>query len=64
MTVVVSMCICRRTPFARLLPLARIEGWTLDALMEATGCGVQCGLCRPYLRRMLDTGETIFRELL
>jgi bacterioferritin-associated ferredoxin len=33
-------------------------------LVRETGCGGQCGLCRPYLRRMLETGETIFRELL
>jgi bacterioferritin-associated ferredoxin len=58
------MCVCRRVPFAILLPLARAEGWGLDELVAATGCGAGCGLCRPYLRRMLTTGETEFRELL
>ena len=62
--VLVSRCICMRFPFDQLLPLARAEGWDFDALMRATGCGDQCGLCRPYLRRMLRTGETEFRELL
>jgi bacterioferritin-associated ferredoxin len=62
--VLVAMCVCRRTPFARLLPLARAAGWDLDELGRHTGCGAQCGLCRPYLRRMLATGETEFRELL
>ncbi len=62
--VLVTMCVCRRTPFARLLPLARAAGWALDELVRETGCGGQCGLCRPYLRRMLATGETEFRELL
>jgi bacterioferritin-associated ferredoxin len=62
--VLVAMCVCRRTPFARLLPLARAAGWVLDDLVRETGCGGQCGLCRPYLRRMLATGETEFRELL
>jgi bacterioferritin-associated ferredoxin len=62
--VLVSRCICRRFPFDRLLPLARAEGWDLDAIMRETGCGAQCGLCRPYLRRMLRTGQTEFRELL
>jgi bacterioferritin-associated ferredoxin len=32
--------------------------------MSQTGAGAQCGLCRPYLRRMLQTGETAFRALL
>lgn len=62
--VVVTMCVCRRTPFTRLLPEARAAGWDLDQLVRATGCGAGCGLCRPYLRRMLATGETEFRELL
>ena len=62
--VTVDRCLCRQTPFARLLPRARSLGWTLDDLVRETGCGAQCGLCRPYLRRMLATGETVFHELL
>jgi len=58
------MCVCRGMAFGRLLPLARRERWDLDALVAATGCGARCGLCRPYLARMLETGETVFRELL
>ena len=62
--VLVSRCICMRMPFATLLPLARAAGWNLETLMAETGCGDQCGLCRPYLRRMLRTGQTEYRELL
>jgi bacterioferritin-associated ferredoxin len=62
--VLVSRCICRSTPFAELLPVARANGWSLEELMAQTGCGAQCGLCRPYLRRMLRTGQTEFTELL
>ena len=62
--VLVSRCICMRMPFADLLPLARRQGWDMAAMMRETGCGNQCGLCRPYLRRMLRTGETGFRDLL
>jgi bacterioferritin-associated ferredoxin len=51
-------------PFARLLPLAKEHKWTLEDVMRETGCGDGCGLCRPYLRRMLVTGETRFTELL
>jgi len=63
-TVSVTQCLCRRIPFARLLPIARERGWVLEDLIRETGCGGQCGLCRPYLRRMLETGETSFSELL
>jgi bacterioferritin-associated ferredoxin len=60
----VDRCVCLARPFSALLPLARERGWDLGMLVEATGCGRQCGLCRPYLRRMLATGETVFHELL
>jgi bacterioferritin-associated ferredoxin len=63
-SVLIDRCICRNTVFADLLPQARREDWTLDDLMRQTGCGAQCGLCRPYLRRMLRTGETVFHEIL
>ena len=60
----VTTCLCRRFPFERLLPLARQHRWDLGDVMRETGCGDQCGLCRPYLRRMLETGQTTFTELL
>jgi bacterioferritin-associated ferredoxin len=62
--VLITMCVCRQMPFARVLPLARASGWDLEGIARSTGCGAGCGLCRPYLRRMLATGETEFRELL
>ncbi|MGH7536445.1 MAG: (2Fe-2S)-binding protein [Gemmatimonadales bacterium] len=64
MSVLVTMCVCRRVPFSELLPMARKHRWTLAEMIEVTGCGDGCGLCRPYLRRMLATGETEFHELL
>jgi bacterioferritin-associated ferredoxin len=62
--VLITMCVCRQMPFARVLPLARAGGWDLEDIARATGCGAGCGLCRPYLRRMLATGETEFHEIL
>ena len=63
-TVLISRCICRNVEFSELLPRARAAGWTLDDLVRETGCGGQCGLCRPYLSRMLRTGETEFYQIL
>ena len=63
MTLQITMCVCMRMPFARLLPIARERGWDLESLMRETGCGDNCGLCRPYLKRMLRTGETLFTEI-
>lgn len=60
----IDRCVCRGILFADLLSRARAHGWTLEALGRATGCGDQCGRCRPYLRRMLADGTTVFHELL
>ena len=62
--ILITMCVCKATAFESLLPPARAGGWDLAALGRETGCGTVCGRCRPYLRRMLETGETVFRELL
>ncbi|MEP6590870.1 MAG: (2Fe-2S)-binding protein [Gemmatimonadota bacterium] len=53
-----------RMPFARLLPEATAQGWDLDQLQDATGCGDQCGMCRPYLREMLAHGTTVFHAVI
>jgi bacterioferritin-associated ferredoxin len=63
-SVVVSRCLCKATSFQELLALATASGWELADLVRETGCGSQCGLCRPYLSRMLRTGETEFYEIL
>jgi bacterioferritin-associated ferredoxin len=60
----IDRCVCQKTLFATLLPLAREHDWDLDAVMELTGCGDQCGMCRPYLRAMLATGTTVFNEIM
>ena len=60
----IDRCVCRNQTFAELLPRARAAGWDREALTRETGCGAQCGLCRPYLDRMLETGETVFHQVL
>jgi bacterioferritin-associated ferredoxin len=53
-----------QTLFADLLPEARAGNWDLATLTAATGCGGQCGLCRPYLQAMLADGRTVFHEII
>lgn len=61
----IDCCVCTRQPFAQLLQLARAGRVDdLPELVALTGAGGQCGLCRPYLRKMLATGQTCFTELL
>jgi bacterioferritin-associated ferredoxin len=57
----IRRCICHARTFAEVKELADANGWTsLEEIATGTGCGAGCGLCRPYLRRMLQTGETAF----
>lgn len=60
----IDRCVCLDRRFEDLLPMARARGLGLADLMRETGCGDQCGLCRPYLRRMLSTGETVFHQII
>jgi len=60
----IDRCVCLNRRFADLLLDARARSLSLAGLMQETGCGDQCGLCRPYLRRMLATGETVFHQLI
>jgi len=63
-SILITMCVCQRMPFERLLPLARAKDWTLEDIQRETLCGASCGLCQPYLREMLKTGRTVFTEIL
>ena len=60
----IDRCVCMNRLFADLLPLARARGFGLAQLSRETGCGERCGLCSPYLQRMLATGETVFHHII
>lgn len=60
----IDRCVCLQREFAELLLLSQLHRWGLEELARATGCSTRCGLCRPYLRRMLLTGETVFDRIL
>jgi bacterioferritin-associated ferredoxin len=54
----VDRCVCHAVTLAELKELARTHDLDLEGLAQRTGAGTNCGCCRPYIRRMLDTGET------
>ncbi len=61
----IDRCHCFRTTFAELKAVAEAAGVRDVARLRAHAAfGGQCGLCRPYVRRMLRTGETVFREVI
>ncbi len=60
----IDRCHCFRTTFAELKAVAEAAGVRdVERLRAHAAFGEKCGLCRPYVRRMLRTGETVFREI-
>lgn len=65
----IDRCLCHGRRFAELAPVARASGAaTVPALQDAARAagldfGRGCGLCHPYVRRMLRTGATVFHEV-
>lgn len=60
----VDRCLCFDRPFAALADVAAETGAaTVAELQEHALFGRKCRLCHPYVRRMLRTGQTVFREV-
>ena len=60
----IDRCLCHGTAFAALAEAARQSGaTTVPELQACADFGRGCGLCHPYVRRMLRTGETVFHEV-
>jgi bacterioferritin-associated ferredoxin len=56
----VTRCICQKVTFDEMKMFIDQSGADLDQLQDEYGCGLVCGLCTPYICRMLETGETSF----
>ncbi|MEX2388317.1 MAG: (2Fe-2S)-binding protein [Phycisphaeraceae bacterium] len=56
----VTRCICANRSFVQLQQLARQHALRLDQLADRTGATRGCGLCMPYVQRMLETGRCSF----
>ena len=57
----VDRCICYSKPFCELKEIAERE--SVDDVASLQACvdfGLKCGLCKPYVERMLRTGRTRF----
>jgi len=65
MSFCVDRCVCFNRTFADLKQVAERTGAkTLEALQEEAEFGLACRICNPYVRRMLETGETDFHDLI
>ena len=62
--IAIDRCYCEAKPFDYLIDIAHRERIDLCELAHREGCGTHCGWCVAYLRRALQTGESVFHELL
>ena len=55
------MCVCHRKRFSEIQEIVEKENMqSLNKLIKAGVCGGGCGMCHPYIEKMLVTGETEF----
>jgi len=60
----IDRCICFGVRFVELKLAHAERPRSVDELTAEFGCGSCCGLCRPYIERMLETGETVFHQVI
>lgn len=60
----IDRCLCFGVTFATLAEVADATGaQSVAELQEHVAFGQKCGLCHPYVRRTLRTGQAVFREV-
>ncbi|RNC80748.1 MAG: hypothetical protein ED559_02780 [Phycisphaera sp.] len=59
----VTGCVCHDISFEELREIARESKCSFDELSKKTKCCTGCGMCEPYVRLMLRTGQTRFDPL-
>ncbi|MEL7170694.1 MAG: (2Fe-2S)-binding protein [Bacteroidota bacterium] len=65
MSLRIDRCYCFQQTFACLKDTAAATGADSVAALQAhVTFGQKCKLCHPYARRMLQTGETVFHEII
>lgn len=61
----IDRCYCYDQTFAALKAMAEETGAdSIEALQRHVTFGQNCQLCHPYVRRMLETGQTTFHEVI
>jgi len=61
----IDRCYCYQQTFAALKDVAEETGVdSVEALQAHVTFGENCQLCHPYVRRMFETGQTVFEEII
>lgn len=60
----IERCVCHKVEFSTVKRwLASHPGAHFAEIKQEFKCGTGCGLCAPYLRRMMRTGETVYYQI-
>lgn len=59
MPILVDRCVCFDVTFRSLKAEADATDADFEDLQRRFGCGRGCGMCVPYIHRMLRTGEVV-----
>jgi BFD-like [2Fe-2S] binding domain. len=61
----IDRCYCYQQTFEDLKEIAEeMDADSIAALQAHVTFGENCQLCHPYVRRMLETGQTVFHEVI
>lgn len=61
----IDRCYCYEQTFSHLRNVVENTGAsTIEELQEHVTFGENCQLCHPYVQRMLETGQTVFHEVI
>ena len=61
----IDRCVCFQKPFSLLKEIAKSrQCQTITELQREVVFGEKCKMCHPYVRRMLETGEVVFSEVI
>lgn len=57
----VKMCVCHRITFEEINQQAKNRDLlSTEDLIREKICGTGCGMCHPYINKMMVTGQTMF----
>jgi len=60
----IDRCVCFGVPFEEISAWATAHpGCTFADAQQRFRCGTGCGLCAPYVRRALRTGQVVFHQI-
>ena len=60
----IERCVCHKVEFSTVKRwLAEHPDAQFAQIKQEFKCGTGCGLCAPYLRRMMRTGETVYHHI-